>query len=130
MAVMKINAELSRCAAEFRRVGVTVFAGFPLVTSVFDFSDDVEFLWFALRGDGTEEDLEIEIGTFAGGQSNPPSVKGPLSDQDVCRLVAQESEPMPWVRAIEAINHVRRQEADNGQWPLGRGYKPVYFLAW
>ena len=128
--VMKVNAELFRCAAEFRRVGVPVFAGFPLVRSVFEFSGDVEFLWFALLGDETEGDIEVEMRTITSDQSSTPSLQGPLSDQDVCRLFTQESEPMPWDRAIEAINRVRRQEADNGLWPLGRGYKPVYFLAW
>jgi len=128
--IMKVNAELFRCAAEFRRVGVPVFAGFPLVRSVFEFSGDVEFLWFALLGDETEGDIEVEMRTITSDQSSTPSLQGPLSDQDVCRLFTQESEPMPWDRAIEAINRVRRQEADNGLWPLGRGYKPVYFLAW
>ena len=128
--VMKVNAELFRCAAKFRRVGVPVFAGFPLVKSVFEFSDDVEFLWFALRGDETEGDIEVEMRTITNGQSRTPSLQGPLSGQDICRLVTQESEPMPWDRAIEAINHVRRQGADNGLWPLGWGYKPVYFLVW
>jgi hypothetical protein len=83
-----------------------------------------------LRGDETEGDIEVEMRTITNGQSRTPSLQGPLSGQDICRLVTQESDPMPWDRAIEAINHVRRQHADNGLWPLGRGYKPVYFVAW
>ena len=126
---MKVNAELFRSAAEFRRVGVPVLAGFPLVTTVFDFSDDVEFRWFTLRGDENEGDIEVETRAITN-QSGSPLLQGPLSDQDICRLVTQESEPMPWNMTIEYINHVRRQEADNGLWALGRGYKPVYFLAW
>src|ERR1039458_6839264 len=105
---MKVNAELSGCAAEFRRVGVPVFAGFPLVRSVFEFSDDAEFLWFALRGDETEGDIEVEMRTITSDQSSTPSLQGPLSDQDFCRLVTQESEPMAWDRAIEAINQIGR----------------------
>jgi hypothetical protein len=127
---MKVNAELFRCAAEFRRVGVPVFAAFPRVRSVFEFSTDVGFLWYALRGDAHQGDIEIEMGTNTADQCTTPALEGPISDQDVCRLVMQESEPVLWDGAIEAINHVRRQEAEHGLWPLGRGYKPVYFLAW
>jgi len=43
---------------------------FPLVKSVFDFSDDVEFLWFALRGDETEGDIEVEMRTIANDQDS------------------------------------------------------------
>lgn len=127
---MKVNAQLFRAASQFRRFGVPVFVGFPQVESVFEFSESADFLWFALRGDETEGDIEIEPKTISTDEASAPSLHGPLSDRDICRIVAQESEPVHWDRAIEAINSVRLDEMETGLWPLGRGYKPVYFLAW
>jgi hypothetical protein len=126
---MKVNAELFHSAAELRRVGIPVFAAFPRVRSVFEFSEEVEFLWYVICGDENQCDVEIDVDMNIADQC-PTSLEGPIRDQDVCRLIVQESRPVLWDRAVESINHVRRQEAERGFWPMGRGYKPVYFLAW
>jgi hypothetical protein len=127
---MKVNEQLFLSAAAFRRVGIPVFAGFPQVRSVFDFSADPKFLWFALRGDGAQVDMEVEMSTGVCDLSSSSSLQGPLSDRDVCRQIKQESHLMPWEVAVEAVNHVRQQDPNYRCWPVVHGYKPVYFLAW
>jgi len=132
---MKINAELFCAAGEFGRLGVPVFAAFPRMASLFDFAEDVEFLWFSIRGNGRghgNEDVEIEVGETIPDQPAPSLLHGPLADEDICRTVMRESKPLHWGEAIEAINRVRLQESAHERWrsPFGQRYKPVYFLAW
>jgi hypothetical protein len=133
---MKVNAELFCAAAEFWRVGVPVFAAFPRVRSLFDFAEDVEFLWYSIRGYGQERDIECEIDVEAGvpipAQPDGSLLDGPFTDEDICRTVMRESKPLHWGEAIEAINRVRLQESahERWRWLFGQRYKPVYFLAW
>ena len=133
---MKVNAELFCAAGEFRRLGVPVFAAFPLVGSLSDFAGDVDFLWFSIRCNGQGGrmgfDVEIEIGEAMPDRPVSRLLDGPLSDEDICRTVMEESKPLHWGEVIEAINRVRRLESAGLQprFPFGPVYKPVYFLAW
>lgn len=127
--VMKINAELFSAAADFRRFGIPTFAACPCATSIFDFADKVEFLWFALRGDGKETDLELEIGCLRKAARVSP-IEGPISDERACQIVSQESRPLAWDEAIEAIRYVRKEKSDRRTaLPFLPGYRPVFFLA-
>ena len=123
--MMKINSEVSLAAAEYRRLGIPVFVAFPCAASVFDFARDVQFLWFALRGSGEEEDTVVQVGSRM-----PPWLEGPLTDRQVCETIVRESTVIGWEEAVKAIRHVRQSAPDCGRWPFASAYKPVYFLAW
>jgi hypothetical protein len=126
--LMKINAQVFCAAAGLTRLGVPVFAGFPRVHTVYDFAVDPDFLWFALRGTADEPDREFIFDTVPNpNESN--GLEGPLSDQEICRVV-EKAAPVSWQQAVACINEVRREQMSQG-YPEGlfqHQYKPVYFL--
>lgn len=128
---MKVNSEIFGYAAAFRRRGVPVFAGFPLVNSIFDFASAPRFSWFALVGQN-ENDIELPMPLkLEGPDALPASLRGPLMQDQVCQSVRDEATPLTWEEAISAIDHVRLEQKDDaGFWRFGPHYKPVYFAVW
>lgn len=128
---MKVNGELFGYASAFRRRGVPVFAGFPLVNSLFDLASAARFSWFALAGED-ENDIELPMpGKLEHADTTGASVRGPLMQNEVCQSVRDEATPLTWEEAITAIDHVRlERKNDAGYWRIGPHYKPVYFAVW
>jgi hypothetical protein len=133
---VKFNAVLSEKAYEFNRVGIPVLAGVPRVTSIMDFRLGAQCSWFEILSDGSPTDIEGVLDMDNESSIKMPtnnSVRGPLSETEVNRLVIQNCKQMRWPEAIDFIRTVRASRPRNFEYGsyiarMFGGYKPFFFM--
>ncbi|MES2643870.1 MAG: hypothetical protein V4850_30560 [Myxococcota bacterium] len=130
---VRINDELFAFAAISAQAGIPVFAGVPLVRSLFDPRPERRCLWLKIcaRGDvaGPTELCFTPDGGIGKGTLLPTSgLRGPLAAADIARFSEREAHPRSWGDGLDAIRQVRAQARDGGGGAVwfGAGYRPFH----
>lgn len=127
---MKVNVELLSYAQTSTRLGVSVCAGVPVITSLSAFRPNSPCCWFDLQGFGeSHQDHILEIasdGTAATVSESNSSSPQPLTDMQLAAL-ANQCPLLSWVEAVERLREIRFLTPDSGRFSFFGGYKPFHF---
>jgi hypothetical protein len=128
--VMKVNGEVFDFACELSQVGIPVFAGVPLVSSLIQLARMLECNWYCLIGSyRTCVDREVECDT--GTNLTDGTIRGPLRQDEVVDIVEARSQTTEWRALLEKLQSIRKEEELGGyHFRFGPVYKPVYFMFW
>ncbi|UOQ53053.1 hypothetical protein [Hymenobacter cellulosivorans] len=130
---VKINASLIEAATVGAELGVPVFAGAPIVSSLFDLSDKAPCLWFDIDLAESPDDIthciSVKSLSIITSTRTGSSV---VSDQDLFTRVIQSATPRPWSECVETLRQFRRKLQYEGSFrsffgAFG-GYKPFYVV--
>jgi hypothetical protein len=128
----KLNKQLFEFALEAWHLGIPTFAGFPVISSLWELTGETAVIWFLLRGDGSSDaEFSVNRSTLrcdmiaTGGQSTAVA-----SDDQVLAVTAERTRVYGWEDAIESIDRLRRTSVrPSTRYLFGEpGYKPIYFL--
>jgi hypothetical protein len=131
--VMKINRELLEAANVAVRSGIPMFAGVPLVSSIFGFTLGARCGWFELtESDDAPSDAEIVIrldGAVLERSRGTEAVIGPLRDEEVIDRIQQGARTMTWTEGIEHLRAIRPSRSTDGGFFAALGtYRPFYLM--
>jgi hypothetical protein len=126
---IKFNDELFEHASAAQEVGIPVFAGAPIATSVFDLTDRCPVSWFAisagLRGDRL---VTVEVAPPHRLTPGEGGVTGPLSDETIFDIVERESSGNRWSEVADALRRIRSMSGLRRYVWWGSGYKPFIVI--
>ena len=128
----KINSQLFEFAHASWNMGIPAFAGIPVVSSLWEISDEAEVIWLRLEG-VQSVDTEFRI-SRATPKSSVTFVRGqPIqiaSDKDVLDLAESRTRILSWSTACESLDVLRKISAGGEvrHSLYGPVYKPIYFL--
>jgi hypothetical protein len=136
--LVKFNASILKYAARAETFGVPIFAGVPLVSSLFRLRLDCEIAWFLLKPGLQEiEDLYCRL-AVPGGQtlekSKSDALTGPLHRDTLIRIVEASTRIKSWDQVVEELRQLRRWSAKERSrseerfFPWIGGYKPFQVL--
>ena len=132
--LVKINDILFERAYYLKQNGIPTIIGVPRVSSIMNLHVGCPCSWFSLRPDrNLESDVEfgIDIKSNKCDGSLPPSIQGPLNDEELLDLFNKGTSLPSWQDAIEILRGELwdfRLDARAVYWPMGT-YKPVYFVS-
>lgn len=130
---VKFNAELFDYASLAVPLGIPVFAGLPLASSIIDMTPDVPCVWFDLNPcpNGTSDiEAVISVDHLPGDLIEiAPCVIGPLDADTLISTIVDKSRRMIWGEAINTLRIIRRESGlGHGYFRWFGGYKPFYLL--
>ena len=130
--LVKVNAQLFEFARRAAPLGIPVFAGVPLASSLTDLALDLHSGWLRLTPQGTDDrDIEFGLtleGTKLGKEPRCADLEGPLQPAQLVQSVLTGTQPAPWEQAVENLRELRSSVRSLGLYPFFGGYKPFYFL--
>lgn len=130
--LVKVNAKLFEFARRAASLGIPVFAGVPLASSLTDLTLDLQCTWVRLTPQGTvDRDIEFGLtleGAKLGKEPLCADLEGPLQPDQLVQAVLTGTQPGPWEQAVENVRELRSSVQSYGLHPFFGGYKPFYFL--
>lgn len=140
MIKLKFNASIVHAARYSIQLGVSTFAGIPIISSIEDINKDVLCKWFRFMDNNEELISEIEYKLDLEGKvvdkSQSTLIEGPIKDDLLINTILKSSTIPSWENAIDRIRSIRKYSAIgfNGIsnysgfsiW-MG-GYKPFYLI--
>lgn len=128
----KINSQLFEFARASRDMGIPVFAGLPVVASLWELSDKTKVVWFRVEG-SQRTDTEFSISQENSKTSVSFICGQPIqiaSDREVLDLTESHTQILSWPDARELLDTLRKIAAacDTRRSLYGPVYKPIYFL--
>lgn len=130
--LVKLNAQLFEFARRAAPLGIPVFAGVPLASSLASLGLDVQCSWLRLKPEGTHDrDIEFSLtldGVKCGDDHGCADWDGPLQPDQLVESVLDSTESVPWERAVENLKQIQSGVRNYGRWPFFGGYKPFYLL--
>jgi hypothetical protein len=123
LVTFKINSELFNAAEVAEEYGIPLLVGAPLVNDMLSLRMSAPCMWFLLKADHNQGDVEIQIQTAdTSVRSEVPSrVHGPLGDDDICDLIIGSRTFCLWDEVICATTAIRHAMPSGLYGPL---YKP------
>lgn len=122
---IKFNDELFEYAAAARDVGIPVFAGAPVATSVFDLTEQCALAWFSIstrhRGDRV---VLVEVAPPHRLVADDLGVSAPLSDDAIFDIVGREAAIKRWGEVADSLRFIRGMSGLRRHVRWGSGYKP------
>lgn len=130
--LVKFNEMLFEYATAASGNGIPVLAGVPLVSSLSQLTSNRESAWFEIVGEDHKLDdawcrLAIPDGTIID-KSDPSHVIGPLTPDQLRKLVNEQAELMLWSDAAELIRRLRRMKRGWGPYSWMGNYHPFHLL--
>lgn len=129
--LIKFNYSLFEAKEIGSRVGLPVFAGAPLVSSLFGLSVKTECAWFEFhKSPSTDEDAFCNIDLSA---SPPTFYPDPgivaLSRDNLLDKAMSESTPRVWQEWVDVLKDFKHQfNVTGGHFIFGGQYKPMYVV--
>ena len=123
LVTIKINDELFSAAEVAERYDIPLLAGAPVVNDMLSLGMNAPCIWFQLKADHHQGDIEIHIQAADGKlqSDTPPCIQGPLADDDICRLITGSRAFCRWDEIVFAATAVRYAMPSGLYGPL---YKP------
>jgi len=130
--LVKLNAQLFEFARRAAPLGIPVFAGVPLASSLANLTLDVRCSWLRLNPKGTD-DRDIVLGlTLEGARLDDDhdcaEWDGPLGADQLVQSVLAGTRPVSWDQAVDNLRMIRASLQGYGRHPFFAGYKPFYLL--
>lgn len=132
--IAKINTDLFRMAHIAQSLGIPIFAGVPVVTSIADLTLDAPCHWFQLMPE-VQDVADTEITMDPDGSLHDAvlsdSLTGPLSADDLVSIVHRATQPMTWDDGIENLRTIRsisNTTPGHTRFPFFSGYKPFHLM--
>jgi len=133
--VVKINSILFEHAYYLKENGIPTIVGVPRVASIMDLYNGCPCSWFTLcpdRNFKSDVEFKIDIKSNKCDIELPADIRGPLEDVELLSLFAKVEYLQSWQDAIEILRADGLGYGSYGNsiyWPMGRLYKPVYFIS-
>lgn len=130
--LVKLNAELFEYARVAKPLGIPVFAGVPLVSSLAELTLKSQCSWFRLAPDESQDrDTELRL-TLSGARLDDDrscvGLEGPLESGKLVESVLTGSERISWEQALEKLREIRQSVQRYGLYGFFGGYKPFHLL--
>jgi len=129
--LVKINSQLFQAAALGQQLGIPVFAGVPVVTSLTSFRLGVPCCWFVLSpkcsSDGDCE-FRLSVADRTTERSSGSNIMGPLSQDEIIRVVEDHARAQPWEKASLFIREINRSGTQYLYSRFVPGYRPFFLL--
>jgi len=124
---VKFNERLFERAKFLEDNGIPVFAGVPLISSLFDYKLTSPCAWFSFIENGNEELINVTLENNS--TDINPNVKQ-LDTANILNKINDECKTMKWDQANEYFKLKKgfRSRLYNGFGMWGEIYKPVYFV--
>lgn len=128
----KVNWQLFQFASESLPRGIPVFAGLPVISSLWECTGMTPVQWLSLNS-GSDSDVEfvIDRSTLSCSFSIQNTCCAPIPSHDVLLNAMNRARVCEWNDAMNLLEELRRFSISQGSWrpPFGGPrYKPVYFL--
>jgi hypothetical protein len=131
--VIKINRELFMYAEHAEPFGIPVFAGVPVVSSLFELACDPLVAWFTISPSEAADDQFVRLDRAQGRvvlvARSSDDIVGPLESEEVATLVRSHTTSTTWGEAVHSLSVIRRETYGWGYPPFA-GYKPYVVLLW
>lgn len=128
--LVKFNYCLFDVAHIAKQIDIPVFAGVPLVSSLFKLNSNIDCAWFHFNtSDSQSDDVQVTLPLNCSQNQNAHGescIDGPLNIKTLVDYINSGSKTRSWDDALDEINSLKYLTPTGGFFGGFGGYKPFY----